>query len=426
MLAIEAARAAGFRDSLYFFRRNPLIHKLTCSQTEKEALISEGKLQSNLRTRQVTMVTAKSLFKVFGAKVIRNGKFVTDDYYEKISLDQGHMPGEYAQVSMYDPELDYGSLAAVNKLVPEKGKLTTGKALFGAILPTQEKTGTQFGLAGLPPYGVVCNPSARNRVPANVYLTATNWQHEYAKNLSEFNSAIYQWRGDNMTVLDLGVPLEEEVATKTKTLVVPAETVPEGEVALEVFEGKNNEMDTEPKVEVGTPLVETPNVETPSIDTPNFDTPSIDTPNVETPDEVNMDIDENASTLDIPTREVSQAPSASVELLPVVAPKKRKRPPPTKGLFDTQTNIPHVRYATQPETAQLVHVSDTPQLEGIPPEVAKVAGRYGICTITYDTSRWINNEERWYSESLKSRAFRPPGKWQFREDTEKQHLTTTI
>lgn len=29
MLAIDAARSAGFRDSLYFFRRHPLILRLT-------------------------------------------------------------------------------------------------------------------------------------------------------------------------------------------------------------------------------------------------------------------------------------------------------------------------------------------------------------------------------------------------------------
>jgi Chromatin remodelling complex Rsc7/Swp82 subunit len=72
MLAIDAARTSGFRDSLYYFRKNPLAIKLNANQgkhlhgksldrknlmrfvtAEKEYLIAEGKLGSHLRTRYV-------------------------------------------------------------------------------------------------------------------------------------------------------------------------------------------------------------------------------------------------------------------------------------------------------------------------------------------------------------------------------------
>ena len=43
MLSIDAARGAGFKDSLYMFRRNLLLVKLTLEQEEKEKLIAEGK-----------------------------------------------------------------------------------------------------------------------------------------------------------------------------------------------------------------------------------------------------------------------------------------------------------------------------------------------------------------------------------------------
>ncbi|XP_006455231.1 hypothetical protein AGABI2DRAFT_194873 [Agaricus bisporus var. bisporus H97] len=83
MLAIDAARTSGFRDSLYYFRRNPLAFKLNGTQPEKDYLISEGKLGSHLRTRSVTLVTARSVFKLHGSKTIIDGKWVTDDYYEE-------------------------------------------------------------------------------------------------------------------------------------------------------------------------------------------------------------------------------------------------------------------------------------------------------------------------------------------------------
>lgn len=72
MLAIDAARCAGFRDSLYFFRRNPWLHKINASQEEKEMLIELGRLHQNLRSRQVTLVTARNLYKVFGARFVKS------------------------------------------------------------------------------------------------------------------------------------------------------------------------------------------------------------------------------------------------------------------------------------------------------------------------------------------------------------------
>ena len=71
MLAIDAARTSGFRDSLYYFRRNPLAMKLNATQAEKEYLIEVGKLGSHLRTRSVTMITARSAYKLHGAKMVQ-------------------------------------------------------------------------------------------------------------------------------------------------------------------------------------------------------------------------------------------------------------------------------------------------------------------------------------------------------------------
>jgi chromatin structure-remodeling complex protein RSC7 len=70
MLAIDAARTSGFRDSLYYFRRNPLAFKLNATQSEKEYLIEQGKLGSHLRTRSVTLITARSAFKLHGSKMV--------------------------------------------------------------------------------------------------------------------------------------------------------------------------------------------------------------------------------------------------------------------------------------------------------------------------------------------------------------------
>ncbi|KAI9060085.1 hypothetical protein FKP32DRAFT_1578774 [Trametes sanguinea] len=98
MLAIDAARTSGFRDSLYYFRRNPLALKLNATQAEKEYLIEQGKLGSHLKTRSVTLVTARSAFKLHGAKMLIDGRWVVDDYYEDKVLEEitakGLKPGD--------------------------------------------------------------------------------------------------------------------------------------------------------------------------------------------------------------------------------------------------------------------------------------------------------------------------------------------
>ncbi|KAI9438199.1 chromatin remodelling complex Rsc7/Swp82 subunit-domain-containing protein [Lactarius indigo] len=96
MLAIDAARTSGFRDSLYYFRRNPLAHKLNATPSEKEYLIEIGKLGSHLRTRSVTLITARSAFKLHGSKTLIDGRWVVlADITEK-GLKPGDPKGDRA------------------------------------------------------------------------------------------------------------------------------------------------------------------------------------------------------------------------------------------------------------------------------------------------------------------------------------------
>ncbi|CAI5030255.1 CGH_1_HP_G0101370.mRNA.1.CDS.1 [Saccharomyces cerevisiae] len=47
----------------------------------KNDLIDRGVLPYSYRNRQIALVTARGVFKEFGAKIIRGGKHITDDYY---------------------------------------------------------------------------------------------------------------------------------------------------------------------------------------------------------------------------------------------------------------------------------------------------------------------------------------------------------
>src|SRR5579859_6159304 len=83
MLATEVARLTGYRDSYLFFLRNRNLRKVVTTQTEKEGLISDGVIPYSFRSRQISVVTARSVFIQFGYRVILNGQRVRDDYYEE-------------------------------------------------------------------------------------------------------------------------------------------------------------------------------------------------------------------------------------------------------------------------------------------------------------------------------------------------------
>ncbi|CAE7073780.1 unnamed protein product [Rhizoctonia solani] len=115
MLSIDAARTSGFRDSLYYFRRNPQLLKLPLSQAEKDMLIDIGKLPNSLKSRSVTLITARSAYKVHGAKMIKSGRWVVDDYYEDRVIADGKVAGELVGDVLQeplDPEQHHTSNAA--------------------------------------------------------------------------------------------------------------------------------------------------------------------------------------------------------------------------------------------------------------------------------------------------------------------------
>lgn len=83
MLATEVARLTGYRDSYLFFLRNRTLRKVVTTQTEKEDLINQEVIPFSYRSRQISVVTARSVFVQFGHRVIVNGQRIIDDYYEE-------------------------------------------------------------------------------------------------------------------------------------------------------------------------------------------------------------------------------------------------------------------------------------------------------------------------------------------------------
>ena len=96
MLATECARVLNYRDSYLLFNKNRSLFKIIATQPEKEHLISQEILPYSYRSRQIAIVTAKSMFRQFGSRVIVNGRRVRDDYWESKAKKQGFTEDDLA------------------------------------------------------------------------------------------------------------------------------------------------------------------------------------------------------------------------------------------------------------------------------------------------------------------------------------------
>lgn len=96
MLATECARVLNYRDSYLLFNKNRSLHKIIASQIEKDDLIQQDILPYSYRSRQIAIVSARSMFRQFGSRVIVNGRRVRDDYWETKARKQGFTEDDLA------------------------------------------------------------------------------------------------------------------------------------------------------------------------------------------------------------------------------------------------------------------------------------------------------------------------------------------
>ncbi|AQZ16095.1 NPL6 (YMR091C) [Zygosaccharomyces parabailii] len=170
MLSTEPARAVGFRDSYLFFQYHPNLYKYIISQEQKNDLIDRSVLPYSYRNRQIALVTARSVFKEFGARIIVNGRNITDDYYATRLREEGRViEGSYAREP---PKKAVRSVDGLDYAV-------------GAVNPA--KNAVEFfdkrnlGHNG----GTTATSTSANK------LTATNWLYQHAAACSRFNSDLY-------------------------------------------------------------------------------------------------------------------------------------------------------------------------------------------------------------------------------------------
>jgi chromatin structure-remodeling complex protein RSC7 len=204
-LSIDTARAVGFRDSFFFYKRNPLLIKLSCTNAEKVKLISSGRLPAHLRTRNVTMLAVRNVFKLFGHRVVLNGQATMDDYYENDAPEQGNLPAdtpapEAQQQATAAPTATRTSERKQKELERERERYKRRADAF--TYASTDLHGnpwfTTFGDAGEAPFERAKAWTARRTNAMRAELNEDNWMLEMARSVRGMNKELLSGRQERL------------------------------------------------------------------------------------------------------------------------------------------------------------------------------------------------------------------------------------
>ena len=158
MLSTEPARCVGFRDSYLFFTKHKRLYKIIIDEDEKRDLIERELIPHSYKGRAIGIVTARSVFREFGAQIIVGGKRIIDDYEVTKGKEEGVVEGDLADPNdIIKPGEEYNK----NQYVAWHG----ASSVYHSGAPTvPQQTGKMV--------------EVRKR---RVMITNENWMYEHAK-----------------------------------------------------------------------------------------------------------------------------------------------------------------------------------------------------------------------------------------------------
>lgn len=96
MLSTEPARCIGFRDSYLFFQKHRQLYKIILAEEAKRDLIERNIIPHSYKGRAIGVVTARSVFREFGARIVIGGRKIIDDYQVATARANGDIEGDFA------------------------------------------------------------------------------------------------------------------------------------------------------------------------------------------------------------------------------------------------------------------------------------------------------------------------------------------
>jgi chromatin structure-remodeling complex protein RSC7 len=175
MLSTEPARCIGFRDSYLFFQKHKYLYKILIDEEEKRDLIERDVMPNSYKGRQIGVVTARSVYREFGAKIVIGGKKITDDYKVQEARERGDVEGELAvpEDRLPAPGEEYNR----NQYVAWHGA--------SQVYHTNPPGAPQPGGKG---------PEGKRK---RIVITSDNWMLEHAREASRFNGTLANARKAN-------------------------------------------------------------------------------------------------------------------------------------------------------------------------------------------------------------------------------------
>ncbi|KAJ5710063.1 Chromatin-remodelling complex RSC SWI/SNF subunit Rsc7/Swp82 [Penicillium malachiteum] len=160
----------------FFFQKHKMLYKIIIDDDAKRDLIEREIIPHSYKGRAIGVVTARSVFREFGAKIVVGGKKILDDYDEDVARERGDVEGEVAvpEDKLPGPGEEYNR----NQYVAWHGA--------SSVYHT--------GAPSVPMVGGKPVDLKRRRVP----ITDENWKLEHARSASSFNSRLSQMRKGNM------------------------------------------------------------------------------------------------------------------------------------------------------------------------------------------------------------------------------------
>ncbi|CAK7267370.1 chromatin structure-remodeling complex subunit RSC7 [Sporothrix epigloea] len=187
MLSTEPARCVGFRDSYLFFTKHRRLYKVLVGDEEKRDMIEREIIPHSYKGRTIGIVTARSVFREFGALIVVGGRRVIDDY-TLANEEEGAPPVVEGALADPNDRFEPGQPYNKNQYVAWHGASAVYHSAGGPVMGSSTPGGGQGGAhAASAAQNLYKAVDARKR---RVAVNDRNWQLEHAREASSFNSIL--------------------------------------------------------------------------------------------------------------------------------------------------------------------------------------------------------------------------------------------
>ncbi|KAJ2748812.1 chromatin structure-remodeling complex subunit RSC7 [Coemansia pectinata] len=92
VLSMDCCRFTGARDSYMLFKQHPRMRRVETTQQERDLLAERAMIPKVTRFRSIAMITARAAYREFGALLVKDGRYITDDYWEAERREEAKYP----------------------------------------------------------------------------------------------------------------------------------------------------------------------------------------------------------------------------------------------------------------------------------------------------------------------------------------------